>query len=150
MRPLTAAFRNTLEAVHPDDAIVIFASVYHSSLAEPVRVNSDVVDYVWNGATYIRCAFQISFLTDDDSPPQAKVSIPNVDQRVGNAVRALTDSPRIEIAVLVKSDFNEDTPRRPIAVPIAEYEAGSLFLRNVSCTALALTADITSFEDRKS
>lgn len=146
MRTISAGFRNEIESTNGQDVIVIFATVNHPSLEGPFYVNSDVTDYVYNGNTYLGVGFSMSFLSDDDSPPQAKVTIPNVDRRIGEAVLNISDSPTIRIELLVKSDFTNDTPRQPIGSPSPEYVAPLLFLRNVTFDAMQFTADIMSYD----
>ncbi|HXF88147.1 MAG TPA: DUF1833 family protein [Xanthobacteraceae bacterium] len=145
MRNLSAKFRRQIEAVAADDPLVMFAEVYAADLLDPVRVNSDVVDYVYGGNTWIGCGFSLVFLTDDERPPRARVSIPNVDRRIGAAARAVS-SVRLNLYLMLKSDFDDNDPRQPIGAPVPEYVARHLFLRNVSCDALTLSGEITAFD----
>jgi hypothetical protein len=146
MRVITADFRDTLEAQASTDVIVIFATITHPELSEPITVNSDVVDYVYGGYTYRGCAFALSLLSDDEQPPRAQVSIENVDQAIGNAIRAIADSPSIHVQIMVKSDFTDDDPRAAIGTPNVEYDAPYLKLRNVKVDAMTITADIVGYD----
>lgn len=145
-RSISAAFRNSTEDEQTSETFVVMATVTHSALLVPIRVNNDIVDYIYNGDTFFGTGFTISLLSDDDQSPKAQVMIPNVDQSVGDALLAISTSPRIRIALLARSDFNDDVPRRAFAIPTVEYLAPELFLRNVTCDAVALTADIFSYD----
>jgi hypothetical protein len=145
MRNLSARFRRQVEAVTADDPLVMFAEVYAADLLDPVRVNSDVTDYLYDGHLWIGCGFSLVFLSDDERPPRARISIPNVDRRIGAAALAVR-SVRLNLHLLLKSDFDDNEPRQPIGNPAPEYSARHLFLRNVSCDALALSAEIASFD----
>lgn len=146
MRNLTATMRNSLEAMQAEDVIVIMAKIYSPELDNSIYINSDVVDYIYNDFHYIGWAFQMSFLNDDDELPRAKMSIPNVDRILGESLLALTLPLRLKIELVLRSDFNDDVPRRPVGTPNAEYVAPELFLRNISCDVMNITADISSFD----
>jgi hypothetical protein len=145
-RDLSPDFRDAIEASQTTETVVIFALIEHADLAEPIAVNSDTVDYIYNGIVYYGCAFALSLLTDDDQPPRAQASVENVDERIGNAIRTLADTPTIKIEILVKSDFDDEIPRNPIGTPGVEYSAPFLKLRNVKGNALELTGDLVGYD----
>ncbi|HXF88295.1 MAG TPA: hypothetical protein VNK48_08085 [Xanthobacteraceae bacterium] len=142
MRNVSTKFRRQIEAIAAADPLVMFAEVYAADLLDPVRVNSDVADYIYAGVTWIGCGFSLVFLSDDERPPRARVSIPNVDRRIGAAARAVP-SVRLNLHLMLKSDFDDNDPRQPIGTPVPEYSARHLWLRNVSCDALALSGELT-------
>ena len=145
-RAISTDFRDAVEASRSSEVIVIFATITHASLAEPVRVNSDVVDYEYNGDLYSGAAFALTLLTDDEQPPRAQVSIHNVAQALGRAVQALSSSPAILIEIMVKSDFDDSDPRVAIGTPVVEYSAPGLLLQNVKCDVLTMSADIVGYD----
>lgn len=145
-RTISSGFRDFAEASEGQDVIVLFATITHPALLEPITVNSDIADYILGGVTYLGVAFSLVMLTDDDNPPRASVAIQNVDQAIGEAVLALTSSPSIKIEIYLKSDFDNSTPRNPIGTPSPEYVAQSLLLQNVKCDAMTLTADLMGFD----
>lgn len=145
-RTLSTAFRTTLEASHASDLAIIFATVTHDSLEVPIRVNSDIMDYVLNGETYLGAAFTISLLTDDDSPPIGRVAIHNVDRAIGEAVQLLSTSPKIALAIYARSDFDESDPRVAVGTPAVQYSVPGMFLKNISCDVMSFTGDLTTFD----
>jgi hypothetical protein len=146
MRTISAAFRDELEAVNSQDVIVAFATITHPTLDGPITVNSDITDYVYNGLTYLGVGFQLSLVSDDDSPPQARVGIENVDRRIGEALLGISDAPQIQLQLLKKSDFNNATPRVALGTPTVEYSAPILFLRNVQWDAQQISGDLLSYD----
>jgi hypothetical protein len=153
MRTISAGFRDEIESSNGQDVLIIFATITHPTLDGPICVNSDITDYVYNSPTgdgtsrtYFGTGISLSFLSDDDNPPQAKVTVPNVDRRIGEAVLNADDAPQIKIELLVKSDFDNSTPRNPIGTPTPEYTAQLMFLRNVQWDAMQFTADILSYD----
>ena len=146
MRTITAGFRDDIESANSEDVTIFFAIVSHPWLETPFYVNSDIVDYVLDGITYFGAAFSISFISDDDQPPSAKVAIQNVDRRIGEALADITDAPQIAIQLYTKSDFTDSVPRQPIGTPISEYNAPLMFLRNIQWDAGQFTADLVSYD----
>lgn len=146
MRALTTAFRTAIEASSSTDIAIAFATITHPSLESPITVNSDIQDFVLNGVTYLGAAFGMQLLTDDDSPPQGKVSIANVDQAIGEAVLLLSTAPAIGLQIYARSDFDGSFPRVPLGTPSLQYSAQGLFLRNITCDYLSLTADVTTYD----
>lgn len=142
-RSVSSAFRTELEASHSSELAIMFVTVTHESLASPIYVNSDIMDFVLGGITYLGAAFSLSLLTDDDQPPKGKVSIHNVDRAIGEAVLLLATPPRVTIAIYARSDFNDANPRTPTGTPTLQYSATGLELRNISCDALQLTGELS-------
>jgi hypothetical protein len=145
-RALTTAFRTNVEASNTDEIGIIFATVSHPGLEEPLPVNSDVVDFVLGGTTYKGVAFSASLLTDDDQPPVGKISIENVDRVIGEAVQLLSTAPAVKVEVYARSDFDNSTPRMPIGTPTPQYTAQGLFLRNINGDVLGITADLGTYD----
>ena len=134
-RQISASMRYALERPETGEALLVFLTITHPELSTAIRVVSDAVDYVWNGETYIGFPFDISLISDGDGPPKARLSVQNVDRRIGEAVRGLSTPPRLRIDVLAASAFDEtETPRIAATTgePEAEYSAPHLFLANVT------------------
>src|SRR5262245_21635417 len=93
-------FRRGAEASSTGEVFVIFATITHPDLVNPITVNDDIEDYVYRGRTFLGCAFTLSLVTDDDSPPRAQAAIQNVDQEIGEAITSLASPPTIKIEIL--------------------------------------------------
>lgn len=147
-RVISTDFRNNLEASANPDAVLIFATITHATLADPIRIVNDIVDYVWQGKTYTGIPFQIELLTDNDAAPSAKIRIQNVNGVIGQAVLGLKSSPRIQLDVLASSDFGAAVAnvRTEIGTPTVEYSAPRLRLRNVSGDAMMVEGELWSYD----
>lgn len=146
MRVLASTFRAAMEASNSSEVPVLFVTITHPDMLIPIYLNSDIRDYVLNGNTFIGAAIDISILSDDSNPPQAKVTIPNVDRRIGDAVLGISTSPILQIELYAASDFTTDSPAQPIGTPTREYVAPYLQMSNVKCDALNYGADLKSFD----
>ena len=146
MRTVAGPFRTAIESSNSSEAVLIFATITHPDLFAPIYVNSDIKNYVLGGNTYLGTAMSVSLLSDQTNAPSAKISIPNVDRAIGEAVLELRTSPQIKLEVYARSDFDTSDPRVAIGTPTVEYSAPFLFLRNVTCDALGFTADLNSYD----
>lgn len=148
MRVISTTFRNNIEASQSGEVAILFATITHPALEAPITVNSDIVDYLYNGVTYTGTGFHMSLLTDDDNPPTAKAAIPNVDRIIGEAILAANSisPPRLKIEVFAKSDFTDAIPRVAIGTPTVQFSAPELFMRNFAVDAISISADIFSYD----
>jgi hypothetical protein len=166
-RNLSTGYRNSLEASRDGDMTLVFATITHPDIVDPIRVVSDVVDYMRDETglggepvevRYIGIPFLIELLSDGESPPRGKITIQNVDQAVGAAIEDMSDSPRLKLELLALSDFGdvelifdpamneERRSRRPVGTPVIEYSAAHLSLRNISGNAITVSADIAVYD----
>lgn len=154
MRTLSSTYRNALEASASGVNLPIFLKLT-DGVGAPVRVVSDTVDYLWaEGAIdlqrYQGFPFMIEVLGDDGRPPRGRLTIQNVDARIGARVQALSEAPGATITLLSSDDFGAATgdpkTRSPLGTPVIEYQALHLALRNISVDALAVSADIVSYD----
>lgn len=160
-REISTAFRNAIEASASGEVVLVFATITHADLPQPIRVVSEdfggvsfnkgePLNYKYEGNLFLGCPFLIELLTDDDQPPRGRVTVPDVDRTIGIEVMALIDSPRIKIEILKLSDFTDaidiDNARNPVGTPVPEYVADLLYLKNVSGDAVAVQAELQSFD----
>lgn len=118
-RDITAAARESLNAEQSQDALLTFAEVSHPLLSEPLRVVTDVLPYVWNGATWHPVMFEFEAVTDSDRPPEARIILPAIDQTISQALIALPQRAIISVWVLTSADFDlTQEPRTAIGTPV--------------------------------
>ena len=148
-RSVSLSYRKAIESPFNDEANLAFLTITHPTLSVPIRVNWDTKDYVYNGNTFIGFPFELSILTDDESPPTARLAIQNIDPRISDALRGLGSPLRIKIELLHTDDFDLSvTPRVAIVgspPPNVAYSADKLFLINIKSDILTLSADITGW-----
>lgn len=113
-------FRILLEMDHPD-----FASPFRFVSADP----NEFTSLTSNGEEYLSFPFEITLLSDDDSPPEAFIRIENVDDRIGSTILGLSSE---AVTVTIRAVMSE-TP------DVIEYEAVNLELVDVEVTAVTVT-----------
>jgi hypothetical protein len=150
-RTITTSFRRSAEANFADEVDLVFLTISHETLIEPIRVVWDTKDFVYGGNTFIGFPFDIVLLTDDDKPPTAKLTIQNVDPVIGETIRTLRSPPRLKIELLSSVDFDLTvTPRVPIispdVSPTVVYMADKLFLTNVSVDIMTVSGTIVGWD----
>lgn len=146
-RTLTTGFRREIEREATAELALIFLEVTHPALAEVIRVVNDPKDFVYRGVTYSKGYFELQLLTDNERPPEGRLSVQNVDQRIGNTLRTLVDPARLRIDVVAGSQFNLGVdPRTEITPVYTEYVADYLYLIDVECDAMMLNGRIVSWD----
>lgn len=126
-RTLSQSFRRDLEEPRSNEMLVVLLTIEDPTLADPIRVANDVVNYNYNGDTYIGYPFEFELVDDSASGriPTGRVRIQNVDRQISEAIINLTQSPTVTITILASADFDvvdADGVRSP------EQLAGSFLL----------------------
>lgn len=106
VRQITPEIRRDLQAEASPNALLGFLTIWHRNLIEPIRVVSDPVDYVVGGLRFIGCPFEFQLLTDEDRPPQTQIRIQNVDRRIGEALRLVSDRATVQLEARSTADFD--------------------------------------------
>lgn len=155
-RTLDAAHRTSLEEPHGEDQSLMFLEITHSSLSAPIRVVSDTgtengvpVNWQYGGNNYQAFPFELTILTDTDDPPRGELTIANINQTVGEAIRDLQSPPSLTLTIIPTSEFNTSVnPRVPLeATPSVIYSAPGLTLREIEADAIAIRGVIVSIDD---
>lgn len=142
-RNITASFRKEAEAQFSAEADLVFLTITHDDIAEPIRVVMDTKDYIYGGETFIGFPFDIQILSDDEQPPKAQLAIQNVDPRIGDTLIGLNSPPQIKIEILSTLDFDTTVdPRTEIGSATVVYSADQLLLVNSKVDILTVSADI--------
>jgi uncharacterized protein DUF1833 len=152
-RTVSSSLRRELEEPRSAEFLVILLTIEDPTLASPIRVANDVINYNYNGDTYFGFPFEFELVDDSASGriPTARIRIQNVDRQIGEAIVNLTQSPVITITMLASSDFattlSGDDARFPIVdTPVVEYQATNLMFTNISVNAMEVTAELISFD----
>jgi hypothetical protein len=146
-RTITSAFRTAAQSSFRDEVDLIFLTITHADLGLPIRVVWDTKDFVYGGNTFIGFPFDLELLSDDESPPTARLQIQNVNPQIGDSIRSLLTPPRIKIQLLSSLDFNLNvTPRTEIGTATVIYSADQLFLINVSVDAMVISGQIVGWD----
>lgn len=146
-RVIPSATRRWLEMQESGEALLMFLTISHASLATPIRVVSDGVDYTWQSVNWTGFPFRVGLLTDDETAPRCQIEVQNVDRQIGDALKGLTSPAALRLDLLAASEFDETaTPRTPRGTPPLLWSANHLRLVNVSVGALTVTGDVVSWD----
>ncbi|MCB5411322.1 DUF1833 family protein [Pseudogemmobacter faecipullorum] len=105
-RNITPAAREDLLAESSPNALLGFLTIRHRNLIEPIRVVSDPIDYIVGGNHFIGCPFDFQLLTDEDRAPQTQIRLQNVDRRIGETLRTITDRATVQLEARSSADFD--------------------------------------------
>ncbi|PWE32784.1 hypothetical protein DDZ14_08540 [Maritimibacter sp. 55A14] len=139
-RSLTPAQIADSQARTSPHAYLGFMLIDHPQLPDPIRVVSDVVDYVWQGETWTAIPFEPRPVTDTDGPPSVELSFQNIDWRIGEALARTNVRARVSLYILSSADFDLTvTPRAEIGTPDVIYSHFNFELTDVDVTAAAIS-----------
>ena len=142
-RDIPASVRQDLEAPTQQHALLAFVTITHPQLEAPIRVVADPIDHVYQGNTYTGILFGFRLLTDEDTEPTCELSLPNVDRRIGEAIRASGVSPKIQLVILSSADFDKSVvPRAEIGAAAAVYQFVQFELRDVTADAVRIAGTV--------
>lgn len=106
VRQITPDIRADLLADSSPNALLGFLTITHRNLIDPIRVVSDPVDYIVGGLHFIGCPFDFQMLTDEDEAPTTRIRVQNVDRRIGEALRTVTDRAEMMLEARSTADFD--------------------------------------------
>lgn len=142
-RQVALAVRSDLEQAAASTALICFVEISHRNLPEPVRVVCDPMDYIWEGNRFVGFLFEFRILSDDDNAPFTEIVVPNVDRRIGNAIRSSTERAKVRLALLPSTAFDLSVdPRVAIEPPVPVYEFEHFEISEVQADVIELRARI--------
>lgn len=115
----------------PDEVISVLLEITHASIATPIRVTDNGEDIVHNGDTYTAFPFTIELPADNDQLPVARLTLANVDGRIGEAVEAINTPPTVSIKLVLASTPNN-----------VELEFSGFEMRSIKINAVAVEAEL--------
>jgi hypothetical protein len=127
---------------------LVFLTVRHVNLPEPIRVVSDPHDFMLDGVRHQGFEFDVNLLSDTEDAPRAQLTIQNVDRRIAEAVLSMDSPARLDLDVIAGSQFNLTvSPRLPLTTPVPRvWRARHLYLTEVEGDPLQLTGTIRSWD----
>ena len=137
------AVRADLEAAASPHALLCFLTVTHPGLTDPIRVVSDVLDYVVDGATYTGVPFTFRLLTDSEAAPRTQLVISNVDRRIGQALDRTRLRATVRCEVRSSADFDLSVvPRVELVANAPIYAFRDFGLANVEADVMQISGDV--------
>lgn len=146
-RSLTAAQRADLEAASSSNALLVFLTIRHRRLPEPLRVVSDVFDYAIGGETYISMPFEMRLLNDDEQLPGLELIAPNIDRRLGLAFERVREPAVVDLTVYSSADFDLTQDPRPLsggATPL--YDVARFQVTSADITAAQVRTRVALYD----
>lgn len=147
-RNISAATRSRIEEPESSEQLVILLIISHGSLSEPIRVANDIVDYAYDGETYIGFPFEIELVSDNDEVPVGRLTVQNIDQRISDALLELVTPPQVTVMIVAGRGFSApiNNVRQEIGTAPLEYMASNLMLGNTTVDASSIQAEIRSYD----
>jgi hypothetical protein len=133
--PITSVDQAWLQARETADPGLCLLTIFHPMM-ETFRFVRNTENVVSRGDTYTACPFDLDILNDNDQPPRATLTFPNVDRAIGIQLAQIVGPPQITIEV---ASFAR------IDAPI--MRAARLKLKNVNVDPLVLTGDLMRVDE---
>lgn len=115
-----------------DEAFLLLITFSHATDVYRVVLNTESV--FSQGYEFVPCWFEITLPESDDRAPQGcQISIDNVDRRMVELLRSVTDPVRVRVQLVLASQPN-----------IIEMQIDDLVLREASWDASRITGRLTS------
>ena len=133
--PLPSFAQAWLQARESADAAICIIELYHPMLGT-FRFARNTEDITSRGNVYSASYFDLDILNDNDQPPRATLTFPNVDRSIGIKLSQIVGPPQITIEVISSA-----VPDEPI------MRAARLRLQNVSVDPLVLSGDLVRIDD---
>lgn len=142
-RNITPEIRADLLSDAGPHALLAFLTLTHRNLVEPIRVVSDPIDFVVDGETYLGCPFEFRLLTDDEQAPTTQLRIQNVDRRIGEAIRTVTDRATVRLDARTTAEFDLSVvPRVELGASSVIYGFRHFDLIDVTVTPIDVTGTL--------
>lgn len=146
-RDIPSTVREQIERQETSEFVLIFLTISHPMLTEPIRVVSDPENFIYGGKEYVGFNFDITLLNDDDRPPRARLSVQNVDRIIGQTVLNAVNPARVDIKVISGDQFDLSvSPRQPIGEPALMYHAQQLYLTEVDGNPAVISGTLRSWD----
>jgi hypothetical protein len=133
MRSLSTAAINSANDQNSGEVWLVLLTIAHPDILDgPIRLVSDMQDFVSRGNTYVALPFDVVLPGEDpDTASKATLRVDNVDRRIVLALRQLVSPPTVSIEVVLHSS--------PAYVEAGFYD---LILRNAVYDADSVTAEL--------
>lgn len=151
-RAISILSRRAFEAPQSEDAELFFVTVTHPEMTDIVRLVVDGVDYVIDGETFHKSAFDLDLLTDSDKPPSAQFRFPNVDRTAVAKLRRVNGPCRVRFDVYSSAYFDLSVEPRVVKAGLilqAIYSAKSLFWTEITAADVMVEGRLRSWDYRQ-
>lgn len=129
---LSSVAIQSAQALETSEAWLLLMEIDHTDLAEPFYLvnNTDLI--IHNGVDYLAYPFNVILSQDDgEHLPKVRLTIDNVDRALIETIRSISDSPSVNIKLVLSSQPNT-----------IELEISDLILREVEYDAFTITGTL--------
>lgn len=133
----------------------MFVSITHPEMTDEINLVVDAFDYSWNNKTWHKSYFELELLSDDENPPQANFSFPNVKRDAMAKLSTVVQPCRVAFYVVAASYFDlsssdPDDLRTVLPGVTVEtaYAANQLFLAGIKADPIMVTGTLRSWDYR--
>lgn len=126
-RNLSATMKSAIAAPETGEVALPLLTITHATLAQPIRVVSNMVDIVSRGNLYTAWPFDVVFPEDrEDQLPQVRLRLDNIDASIGKALRAIRGrGPNVRLeAVLASSPDTVEAGPIDVVLKERDIDAG--------------------------
>lgn len=96
--------QRAVNAQETDEVFLVLLTINHATMDQPLRVVNNWVNITSRGNEYLATAFQLVLPQErDNEPPQAQLSIDNVDREIVRIIRSLDSPPSVTAEVVLAS-----------------------------------------------
>ncbi|MBS8228404.1 DUF1833 family protein [Vannielia litorea] len=142
-RDIPEAVLARMEAADSPDALLCFLTISHPSLATPLRLVNDVVDYDRDGALFTGLPFEFTPLSEDERAGQGELTVQNISREIGLAIDGLDARPQVAVEICSSADFDLTVePREELTTPASIYAFAGFEITEVEVTAIEARARI--------
>lgn len=114
-----------------DDPYMGAVEISHPVLSDPIRVICNDVDVTIGGNVFIGMFFDLKLPGETDQTTKGELVVENVDQRVGQVLKKITDWATLRIFTVLRSDPS-----------VIEQDYRHLTLRKVKVNAMAASGEV--------
>jgi hypothetical protein len=106
-RDVSAAFIAACNAAETSEGFYVLITIDADELPDSIRLNNSGTTFVSRGNTFYAFPIQVTLSDDsEDSPPQAKLIIDNIDRTMVAAMRSISTPCTVMLEVVKHSDLN--------------------------------------------
>ena len=131
-RPLSSIALQSAQALTTSEVWLLLLKLDHADLATPFYLVNNTESVIHETIEYIAYPFSVVLAEDDgEKLPKVRLTIDNVDRALVETIRSISDSPSINIKLVLASQPNT-----------VELEIDGLILREVEYDAFTITGTL--------
>ena len=128
-RLLSATARAAISAQETGEVFLILITIAHAELTPTLYFVNNMENIVSRGNTYLGWPFQLALPEErEDTVPTVQLRIDNVDRRIMEGIRMLSDAPTVSLEVILASE-PDTVEAGPFAFSLRGVEYDALIIQ---------------------